>query len=582
MILNVELENFQEYLDARRELEEWEKNHKALLDNPDCKPEEIQKSYDNRPQEAMSKLTFNGFNEMVERATAQYVEGIAGNYDKFIADAKRVIDAYALADFFVTTGYFKEQLRKFRSGEADIYDLAPKKPDEPDYSQEEIDFFIHGLEINSEENYQNLVFNICMHLVAPLRAAARYDFDTNELVSYITAKGMMHYPDKGHEEEQKKYTEKVVKHFLNNLPIREELYARPEESEPEEPEEPKEKRQYRTRSKAESADSIPERLALITAPGYVYGLTPHQEMQAKAYLEPLNPEAAKNLQFDSETGKLYFAGSIRAISEVQLENIRTKETITALNLPLLQSIYSIFLNRYQKTKENRETLNIYLPDFAEFLGYGRNISAEQITWFISQASMFQTVAGCIETPHGKSMYAVMLFHSYDAEKNVLSLASPYLSRLIEVVYNASILRDKKGEPKLKADGTPQLKASHSYLMKPSIGRVKNTAAVETVAIILQVIEQAGNNIPHISLQTLVDRNEALKAQLENTPDNNKSRVLSRHFSKAWELLSTETYLEDTYKDIKLPRPYIKEDIPSIKDFRKNRVYEFPHGGKKKA
>ena len=123
-----------------------------------------------------------------------------------------------------------------------------------------------------------------MHLVAPLRAAARYDFDTNELVSYITAKGMMHYPDKGHEEEQKKYTEKVVKHFLDNLPIKEELYARPEDA-PEEPEEPKEKRQYRTRSKAESADSISERLALITAPGYVFGLTPHQEIQAKAYLD---------------------------------------------------------------------------------------------------------------------------------------------------------------------------------------------------------------------------------------------------------------------------------------------------------
>lgn len=575
MILNIELENYQEYIDAKRELEEWEEKHRALLDNPDCKPEEIQKSYDNRPQEAMEKLTFKGFNALVERATAQYVEALAGDYDKFIADAKRVIDAYALADFFVTTGYFKEQLRKFRSGEADIYDLAPKKPDEPDYTQDEIDFFIHGLEINSEENYQNLVYNICMHLIAPLKAAARYGFDTNELISYITAKGIMLYPDKGHEEEQKEYTGKVVNHILVNLPVKEELYARPEE-------EPTEKRTYRTRSRAEGADSIPEWLAQITAPGYGFGLTPHQEKQAKAYLEPLNPEAAKNLRFNSETGKLFFEGSIKAISEVQLENIRTKETITQLNLPLLRSIYSIFLNRFQKTGENRETLNVYLPDFAEFLGYGRNISSEQIKWFVSQASMFQSVAGCIETPYGKSMYAVMVFLSYDAEKNMLSISSPYLSRLIKEVYNTSIVRDEKKNPKLKPDGTPQLKASYSYLMKPSIGSVKNTAAVETVAIILQVIEQAGNNTPHISLQTLIDRNEALKAQLENTPDNNKSRVISRHFTKAWELLSLETHLEETYKDIKLPRPYRKEDIPSLKDLRKNRVYEFPHNGKKKT
>lgn len=578
MILNIVLEDFQEYIDTKRELEEWEKQHRALLDNPDCKPEDIQKSYDNRPKEAMEKLSYTGFNAMVERATAQYIENLAGDYDKFIADAKRVIDAYALADFFVTTGYFKEQIRKFRSGEADIYDLAPKKPDEPDYTQEEIDFFIHGLEVNSEENYSNFVYNLCMHLLASIEAAARYNFDTNELISYVTAKGMMHYPDKGHEEEQKAYTEKVVNHILVNLPVRENLYARPEE----EPEEPKEKRQYRTRSKAEDADSIPERLALITAPNYLYGLSPHQEMKSKAYLEPLNPEAAKNLRFETDTGKLFFEGSIKALSEVQLENIRTEETITELNLPLLKSIYSIFLNRFQKTKENRETLNIYLPDFAEFLGYGRNISAEKITWFISQASMFQTVAGCIETPYGKSRYAVMLFHSYDAEKNVLSLASPYLSRLIEAVYNASILRDKKGEPKLKADGTPQLNPSHSYLMKPGIGRVKNTAAVETVAIILQVIEQAGNNTPHIALRTIIDRNEALKAQLENASSDYKTRILSRHFKKAWSLLSEETYLEETYKKIKLPRPYIKSDIPTMTDYRENRIYEFPHEGKKKT
>ena len=577
MILNIELEDFPEYLEAKQALDEWEASHRAILDNPERTPEEIQKSYEARPQEAMEKLTFRGFDNLVERATLQYIEALDGNYSKYIADAKRVIDAYALADFFVTTGYFKEQLRKFRSGEADIYDLAPKKPDEPDYTQEEIDYFIHGLEVNAEENYTNLVYNLCMHLFAPIRAAARYDFDTNELVSYITAKGMMYYPDKGHEEEQKAYTKQVVDYLLVNLPIKENPYIRPDEEEA-----PTEKKKYRTRSKAEDADTIPERLALITAPGYSYGLTPHQEKKAKAYLEPLNPEAAKNLRFETDTGKLFFEGSIKALSEVQLENIRTKETITELNLPLLRSIYSIFLNRFQKTGENREKLNIYLPDFAEFLGYGRNISSEQIKWFIAQASMFQSVAGCIETQYGKSMYAVMVFLSYDAEKNMLSISSPYLSNLIKEVYNTSIVRDKKENPKLKADGTPQLKASHSYLMKPSIGKSKSPAAVETVAIILQVIEQAGNNTPHIALQTIIDRNEALKAQLENTPDNNKSRVLSRHFTKAWELLSTETYLEETYKGIKLPRPYIKSDIPTTKDYRQNRVYEFPHNGKKKA
>ena len=126
-----------------------------------------------------------------------------------------------------------------------------------------------------------------------------------------------------------------------------------------------------------------------------------------------------------------------------------------------------------------------------------------------------------------------------------------------------------------------MKPSHSYLIKPSIGKNKNLSAAETVSIILQVIEQAGDNTPHIGIKTIVDRNEALKAQLERTDSGHRSRVLERHFKKAWELLSTETRLEETYKKIKLPRPYIKADIPTMKDYWNNRVYEFPHEGKSK-
>lgn len=574
MIINIELDESQEYQEARRTIEAWEEKHHELMKDPDGNREELQASYENRPKEAMKKLSPPEFDNLVERATLQYIDNVAGNYKKYMDDAKKVIDAFALADFFITTGYFKQQLQRYRSGEADIYDLAPKKPSEPDYTQEEIDFFIHGLEINSEENYTNMVYNICMHLFAPIRAAAKYGFDTNELVSYVTAKGIMHYPDPGHEEEQKAYTKQIIDYLIANPPIRGKVSEMPDLQE-------KPKKQYRTRSKAEEKDVIPDRLALITAKGFEYGLSPHQENKAKAYLEPLNPDAANNLRFDSEQGLLYFEGSLRPVSEVQLENIRTKETIGALNLPLLTSIYSIFLNRFQKTGENRETLNIYLPDFAQFLGYERNISAYQAQWLVAQSQMFQSVAGRIDTPHGKAIYAVMVFLSYDPEKNMLTLASPYLTNLIKEVYNASIVRDKKELPKMKKDGTPQLNPSHSYLMKPSIGKNKNLAAAETVSIILQVIEQAGNNTPHISLQTIVDRNEVLKTQLENAPAEYKSRILSRHFKKAWELLSAETFLEETYKEIKLPRPYNKEDIPTMKDYWKNRVYEFPHKGKAK-
>ena len=431
MIINIELEESQEYQEAKQAIEEWEKKHHELMKDPDGNKEELQASFENRPKEAMKKLSPPELDDLRERATLQYIENVSGNYKKYMEDAKRVIDAYALADFFITTGYFKQQLQRYRSGEADIYDLMPKKPGDLEYTQEEIDFYIHGLEINSEENYTNMVYNICMHLFAPIRAAAKYGFDTSELVSYVTEKGMMHYPDPGHEAEQKAYSKQLIDYLIANPPIRRSV------SDPSDIQE-KPKKKYRTRSKAEEKDIIPDRLALITAQGYEYGLSTHQEKKALAYLEPLNPEAANNLRFDSSKGLLYFDGSLRPASEVQLENIKTKETIEALNLPLLTSIYSIFLNRFQVTGENRETLNIYLPDFAEFLGYGRNISPYQAEWLVAQSQMFQSVAGRIETPHGKAIYAVMVFLSYEPEKNMLTLASPYLTNLINNARGAKI------------------------------------------------------------------------------------------------------------------------------------------------
>ena len=108
MIINIELDESQEYQEARRTIEAWEEKHHELMKDPDGNREELQASYENRPKEAMKKLTPPEFDNLVERATLQYIDNVAGNYKKYMDDAKKVIDAFALADFFITTGYFKQ------------------------------------------------------------------------------------------------------------------------------------------------------------------------------------------------------------------------------------------------------------------------------------------------------------------------------------------------------------------------------------------------------------------------------------------------------------------------------------------
>ena len=88
-------------------------------------------------------------------------------------------------------------------------------------------------------------------------------------------------------------------------------------------------------------------------------------------------------------------------------------------------------------------------------------------------------------------------------------------------------------------------------------------------------------MPHIKAETIVERNTQLKESLmasKSTSDKNKK--LNRAFTKAWELLRTQTDLLNTYKNIVLPDPKAPDFckyIPTTSTL--DTVYEFPHEGK---
>ena len=96
-------------------------------------------------------------------------------------------------------------------------------------------------------------------------------------------------------------------------------------------------------AKAGGLDEIPTSLAFPTMAKYQYSIGLHNE--GDAYIQPLT--STDGLSFDD--GKMFFANNrIKQISEVELQNMKTKEGIDTIDLPLLRTFYSIIFNAFKK------------------------------------------------------------------------------------------------------------------------------------------------------------------------------------------------------------------------------------------
>lgn len=352
-----------------------------------------------------------------------------------------------------------------------------------------------------------------------------------------------------------------------------------------------EKQHYKTKAiaaKDNDISSCPDRLAVPTSPNFEHSISWHQE--GKAHLFNLSI-TTDSLEF--KDGKMFFKGALEPISTVELKDMSTNEGIEEIDIPLLTMYYSIILNSFmEKVKQGwdfRVAANmitrIYAPDLMrclDTLSDEGGASEDKIARIMSKTRDFHTIVGIHHiTRNGrpdKSYFPVMNFEGYDSKTNTISFYSPYLMYIVRTIFADAIKLDRKGDPRLKRNGQPMLWPSNSFLIKPSIVSERNKAAVENVFILVQLIEQAGNNTPHIKASTIVERNEALKQRLKR--DTHPNRLLSRVFKRTWELLREQTTLLDTYEDIKLPDPDDVANIPTSGNIDKV-IFSFPHKGKNK-
>ena len=283
--------------------------------------------------------------------------------------------------------------------------------------------------------------------------------------------------------------------------------------------------------------------------------------------------------FENDT--LFFEGL--PASAAQLKHLYTKDNIEDFDLPLLRVFYATILNRYMKTisEDNtiEEVITIYYPQLARQLGKSSNISRMDVETTINDILSFRNILGITEK--GQNILPVLVYLGEDREKNTISFASPYMTKIVKDLYKASIRRNKKtGKAMLKKDGTPQLEASYTYLPDMSLAKERNKKAVEIVCIVVATIESAGkDNIPHISARTIIERNQLLKRSLKQAKSAaNQNTLLNRSFSKAWELLVTKTDIKEKCPNMILPdiknKDFKAKWIPTMGCL--DMVFEFPN------
>lgn len=351
---------------------------------------------------------------------------------------------------------------------------------------------------------------------------------------------------------------------------------------------------YRTKAEAEADKEkpltpCPAQLATPTLSGYEHSLSFHQE--GNAYMKHLKIRT-DGLTF--ENGEMFFKGTLEPISTIELKDMQTKEGVEEIDIPLLSFYYSVILSKYQERLQKGESLGeitsqlttVYAPELARTIGIiptgeDGGLHRADIHKIMEKMSDFHNILGIMHVKRNgrpqESYFPVLNFEGYDAEKNTISFYSPYLIYVVRKIFDEARELDKKGNPKLNRKRFPRLTPHHSFLIKSTIVKERNKAAVENVFIIIRLIEQAGNNTPHIKASTIVERNEVLKLRLSKS--TNPLQLLSRVFKRTWELLREQTNLLEAYKDIKLPDPEDICFIPTPSNLDKL-VFEFPHKGKK--
>lgn len=344
-------------------------------------------------------------------------------------------------------------------------------------------------------------------------------------------------------------------------------------------------RKYRTKKMAGKTAFIPSVMATPSTPNWKTAITVMEGK--KPHVVPIQ----QSVKIDFQNGQFRYNGV--DLTQLDLNDIRDTE-ITKLDLPTLRFLYSVILqdlvssfNDGVLTEDNvvNHKITIRIPELMKEMGMQPNANRQHVNALVDKIRSYQNMVGVMYKPAGRGKYfedkyAVLVWISHKESENTITFEAPYLNVLAYRIMDSSIRRDGRGSIQRKKNGQPKLSASHSYLIKTTIASEKNKQAVEVVYIICNLIENAGSRpgtVPNIKPSTILKEHPQLQQALDQIEDaSHKNRLLRTTFSRAWELLHEQTWLETYYPGIKIPTT-----IPTMSTLD-TIVFEFPHNGKVKG
>ncbi len=324
----------------------------------------------------------------------------------------------------------------------------------------------------------------------------------------------------------------------------------------------------RTRAAAGQTVKLPAKLAIITSKDYQYGISFYQ--RGHAYLRPI--KSLDRLEY--QQGWPYL-DKRKITNPSDLNQIYTDENLSKFDLMLLRTLYSIILhNNADIDFDNglsEGPYTIYLPDLLRMIGMTSMPNKATFDALYAKFENLQLLLGFLKTDQYSSerIYPVIHDLHIDRGKNTVSFFSPYICKLIRDISQSA----SQGE---NSSNLPR--ATHSYLIKPSLAKENNKRAAEIVVIVVTLIEQAGKQTPHIKPRTILERHPELKQAYEKASSGNKSVLLKRAFQKAWVMLREQTELESKYNN----PVFLKKEllVPTVKTL--DSAISFENCGKKKA
>lgn len=341
----------------------------------------------------------------------------------------------------------------------------------------------------------------------------------------------------------------------------------------------------RTRGQAGNVIPVPLNRSTPSNPAYSSALTTRNTPSAHllAIKQPI--------QMEERDGKWYFNGVEEAMMDWNA--IRSTE-LANLDLGPLRVLYSTveqMLERHVLKGDIDESqvpdyvVSVYVPELMQKMGMQPNANKKHVVALINKIRQYENIVGIIPVKRGKKTYhiysRVMVWHEYNDATNTISFASPYFNRLRFALYKASLKRDKDGSILITKAGNQNQTSVQHFLIKNSIESERNKRAIEIVDAVCEIIVTRGNynpekdNPPWASARTIISKCVLLKeGLLSYNDDSNRNKMLKSAFLKAWELLHTQTHLEEEYINIRFPDTY-----PTMS--RLDMVFSFPHEGRRK-